>query len=114
MEGIRQNPAQDRGAEGAVVRDGGDHQVSEFLTDTEAVAFLRMKKTPDQARRTMQHLRDTGQLRGARIGKQWLYTRDELRHYVATKEVIDRLIGRAEAAERRVRELEKRLESEAA
>lgn len=44
-----------------------------------------MKKTPAQARRTMQHYRVTKQIRGVRIGKQWLYTAEELRRFIEAK-----------------------------
>ncbi len=58
---------------------------SNLYTDDEAAKYLRMKKTPAQARRAMQHLRVSGQIKGARIGKQWLYPIEELRRYVESK-----------------------------
>ena len=57
----------------------------ELLNDVEACAFFRMKKTAAQARRTMQHYRDSKKIKGIRIGKQWLYHIDELRRFVAEK-----------------------------
>lgn len=63
----------------------GDQGLPELMTASEACAYLRMKKTPAQAIRTMQHYRVTDQIKGARIGKQWLYPVSELRRFVETK-----------------------------
>ena len=55
----------------------------ELLTTEEAIIFLRLEneKNPE---RTLKHYRDKGQLRGVKIGVNFLYPKQELLDFIQT------------------------------
>lgn len=53
----------------------------ELLTEDEAILFLRLEKENNPSR-TLKFYRDKGQLRGLRIGANFLYPKQELLKFI--------------------------------
>jgi len=53
----------------------------ELLTEEEAVIFLRLEKEKNSAR-TLKYYRDKNQLRGLKIGTNFLYPKQELLKFI--------------------------------
>lgn len=55
----------------------------ELLTEEEAIKFLRLEKE-NNPERTLKYYRDKGQLRGLKIGTNFLYPKRELLTFIDT------------------------------
>ena len=55
----------------------------ELLTEEEAVLFLRLE-TESNPERTLKFYRDKGQLRGVKIGRNFLYPQKEVLQFIDT------------------------------
>ena len=53
----------------------------ELLTEQEAIIWLRLE-TEDNPSRTLKYYRDKGQLRGVKIGMNFLYPKQELLNFI--------------------------------
>lgn len=53
----------------------------ELLTEQEAILFLRLEKE-NNPERTLKYYRDKGQLRGLKIGTNFLYSKRELLNFI--------------------------------
>ena len=66
---------------GTVYMPDGKTIMPELLTEQEALIWLRLE-TEDNAPRTLKYYRDKGQLRGVKIGKNFLYPKQELLDFI--------------------------------
>jgi len=62
----------------------------DVLTEAEAIKYLRLDKTGIRnPKRTLQHYRTLGKLKGAKIGRAVVYPLAELQRFVKTKMMED-------------------------